>query len=122
MADGVVDRVAKDRRGQQQDDDDDPDVRAGVGGRQGAGREQQRVAGQERRDDQARLGEHDQEQQGVDPDAIQLDELRQLGVKVEDKVEEGFEHWGTSQGGRGTGGSVDQGTVTPALSQREREF
>ena len=49
--------------------------------------EQQRIAGQERRDDDAGLEKYDQEQQRVDPEAISRCELEEMPVDVQDHVE-----------------------------------
>ena len=48
-----------------------------------AGDEQQRIAGQERPDDEAGLDEDDDEQQRVDPGAVRGDEVGEMRVEVE---------------------------------------
>ena len=85
-ADGVVDGISG-RGGDDEQPAGQPDVeRAGRG--PGAGGEQQRVAGQERRDNQAGLAEHDDEQDGVDPRPVTGDEFEQVGIDVEQKIDQ----------------------------------
>ena len=65
VADAVIDGVAQDRGDdQQQRGRPQVDRRAGMG-RHGADREEERIARQDRRDHQPRLGEDDQEEHGV---------------------------------------------------------
>ena len=53
---------------------------------EGAHDEQQRVARQEGHDDQTGFDKHDQEKQGIDPNAVHLDEFGQVFVDVEDEI------------------------------------
>ena len=50
--------------------------------------EEQRVAGQERHDDEPGLDEDDREQQRVDPGAVEAHEVGQMDVDVKDEVEQ----------------------------------
>ena len=59
-----------------------------AGRRERASGEEQRVARQQRRDDDARLEENDEEQEPVDPGAVQHREVAQVLVYVEDEVEQ----------------------------------
>ena len=52
-----------------------------------ARREQERIAGQKRRDDKARFGEHDGKQDRIHPRAVIADELDEVLVEVQEEVE-----------------------------------
>src|SRR5688572_20655184 len=79
-ADEVVRVVADDRGGRQQRQDaDDVDD---ASGRECADGEQQGIARQERRHDNARLEKDDQEQQRVDPGAVRGGELEEMAIDV----------------------------------------
>ena len=85
LPDPVVDRVAEHRGG----DEDryqnlDPHDAAR---RQRAGGEQQRVAGEERRDDETGFREDDGEQNAVGDQAVVLNEGREVLVDIEKKIE-----------------------------------
>ena len=85
-ADPIIGRIAEHGRceeGRQQR----PGVKVAAAG-QGAGREQQRVAGQERGYDQSGLRKDHQEQQRVAQGPELVDDLLQVGVDVEDEVED----------------------------------
>ena len=84
----VVHRVAEDGRGDEQHRYH-PDVER-PGGRQRAGGEQQRIAGQEGRHDEARLGEDHDKQHAVHPQAVVGDERRQMHIKVEKRDRSGI--------------------------------
>src|SRR5260370_8564099 len=56
--------------------------------REGADREEQRVAGQERGDHQPGLAEHDQEEDQVGPDPVVLDHLAQVPLEVQQDVDQ----------------------------------
>ena len=77
VADAVVDAVAQDGGAGEQQEDQRQTERAG--GREGAGGEQQGVAGQERRHHQPGLAEDDPEQDQIGPGAVVPDDL-QRGV------------------------------------------
>ena len=47
---------------------------------------EQRIAGEERRDDKAGLAEDDREQDRVNPDAVLLHHGRQMLVEVQDDI------------------------------------
>ena len=83
----VVDGVADNRRGNQRQDErravEDP------GGRQRAAGKQQRVAWKERRDDEPRFGEHDQEEDPVDPGSIRGRDVRQVLVEMQEEIDQG---------------------------------
>ena len=85
-ADQVVDDVAEEGRADEQRPEHGDVQHAGAGER--AAGQQQGLAGQERRDHQAGLGEDGREDGRVGPQAERLDRLRQVGVEVEDVVEE----------------------------------
>ena len=93
-ADGVVHRVAGNRRRQQQNRGQPEVERAGR--RQRAGRKEQRIARQKRRDDQAGLRKDDEEQDGVDPDAVVGHQLEQIAVDVKQEIDE-FGHAGVPE-------------------------
>src|SRR5439155_14595307 len=57
-------------------------------GAEGAGGKEQRVARQERRDDEASFGEHDREQERVDPRAVLANERQQMPVEMQDEVDQ----------------------------------
>ena len=76
----VVDGVAEHCCRQQQDDGEADVERAGRC--QCPHGEEQRIAGKKGGHHQAGLGEHDQEQEGVDPDAVFAGELDQVLVQV----------------------------------------
>ena len=85
-ADRVVDGVTGNRRDDQQRHDQ-PDVEHAGGGER-AGREQQRIARQERPDHQARLDEDDREQDHVDHHPVLGDEGGEVNVEVEKQIDE----------------------------------
>ena len=85
-ADGEVHGIPRERR-ERQEREAERRVH-GAGCTQGAGGEQQRVARQERRDDEPGLGEDDQEEQPVDPDTVGADELEQMAVAMKDEVDD----------------------------------
>ena len=62
-------------------------VLEGAGRAQRPGREEQRIARQKRRDDEAGFGKDDGEQQAVDPRAVGLDELEQVPVAMEEEID-----------------------------------
>ena len=84
LADEVVAVVPHHRRTPQQAEQQRLVQRARP--RQRPGRKQQRIAGQERRHDQARLAEDDHEQDEVGPRPVLLHQLEQAGVEVEDEL------------------------------------
>ena len=87
-ADLVIEGVAEDGRGNQ-DAHQHEDVHAAFADRrQRAGHEEQRIAGQEGRHDEAGFGEDNDEQDAVDPQAVLLHQQRQMLVEVEDDVHE----------------------------------
>ena len=57
-----------------------------------AGREQQRVARQKWRDDEARLGQDDREEDAVHPRSVGADEFQQMPVEVEEEINH-FGRW-----------------------------
>src|SRR5262249_365978 len=74
------------RGGQQHEQD--PRVQPAVHrGGQRAGREQQRIAGQKRREDEPGLGKDDRKQDAVDPGAVGVNELDEVLVEVEDEID-----------------------------------
>ena len=85
VTDGVVDYIAQHGR-----DDQYPgqgmDVQHAAHG-EGTGGKQQGVTRQERRHYQPGFTEDDQKQDGVNPDAIVLEQLFQMHVNVQDKVD-----------------------------------
>ena len=91
MADPVVDCVTEDRR-RGEHDAEDPDIQREVArlgrrqGRQRAGCEEERVAGQKGRDHQAGLGKDDQEEQVVAPDLEHIDQKLQILVDMQKDV------------------------------------
>ena len=89
-SDRVVGRIAEDRRDHEQGHEY---VNVEPRGRHhGAGDEQDRVAGQERKDDEPRLGENDREQQSVEPRSVLTRDARQRLVEREQRVEERRQH------------------------------
>ncbi|MCY1508979.1 hypothetical protein D9M68_433060 [compost metagenome] len=83
--DHVVEAVAADGRDHQQAAEQ-PGVH-GTAGADGAGDEQQGVAGEERRHHQPGLAEDDQEEDGVDPGPVIGDQKVQVLIKVEDEID-----------------------------------
>jgi hypothetical protein len=61
-------------------------VHAAAGGH-GTGDEQQRIARQERHDDQAGLAEDHQEQDGVDPRTVIVDQQIEVGIEMQNEVQ-----------------------------------
>lgn len=86
MADRIVDRIAENRRHRQRQKQDVNIHRADGGQR--TGREQQRIAGQERRDHQTGFAEHDQEQEDIQPATVLAGQLPEMLVDVEKEREE----------------------------------
>ena len=86
MADGVIDGVSQ-YGGEDQQCHQQVDVHF-AHGRNGTGNKQERVARQERRDDQAGFGKHDQEQDQVDPGAVGGNQLEQMLVDVQHEVDD----------------------------------
>jgi len=88
-ADRVVGAVAENRgRRQQQPRVQRIQRAARIHRRKRTHREQQRIARQERRHDQPRLGKDDQKQDCVDPGVESQDQLDQVAVEMEDEVDE----------------------------------
>ena len=88
VPDPVVDGVAGDGgAGEEQEQDADLERRRGQGG-QGARREEQRVAGEERRHHQPRLAEDDEGEDRVCPHPVLLDELPEVRVEVKEEVDD----------------------------------
>jgi hypothetical protein len=85
-ADRIIHRVAGDRRRDQQRQQD-ADVERAVRG-QRTSREEQRIARQNRCDDEAGLGEDDGEQHPVNPPTVGLDEIEQEDVGVKNQIDE----------------------------------
>src|SRR6188768_1079272 len=85
MADPVVRVVAAERRHDQQREERVHVHRAGR--RHGTGDEQQGIAGQKRRDHQPGLAKDDQEQDGVNPRAVVLDQQREVLVEMQDQID-----------------------------------
>ncbi len=85
-ADGVVHGIAGECRQEQQSGEEPRFERPG--GREGACGKEQRVARQERRDDEPGLGEDDREEQAVDPGPVRIDERGQMTVEVDDVINE----------------------------------
>ena len=87
-ADLVIDHVAE-YGGGEQHADQRPDVHAALtDGSQRTGHEEQGVTGQEGKDHETRFGEDDEEQDAVDPQAILLNQNRQMLVEMQDDVDE----------------------------------
>ena len=86
VADRVVDRVAENCR-QRQRQKQHMHIHRTDGG-QRTSREQQRVAGQERRDHQPGFAEHDQEQEGVQPATVLTGQFPKMLVDVEKEREQ----------------------------------
>ncbi len=114
MADPVVDGVAEDG-GQHEQANQQPEVERAEGGK-GACREEQRVARQEGGDNEARLHKDDEEQDGVRPYAVLADDVGQIGVEVQEEVNQEFEgvHWFLS--GWDAGGHYNQFSVISVLA------
>ena len=64
------------------------DLEVAVPGRDETGDEQQRVAGQEEADEQAGLGEDDEEQNPVDPRAVFAREVMQVILQMQEEIED----------------------------------
>ena len=90
-ADPIVDRVAEHRGNHQQGQQHHDVERIGVERRHRPGCEEQRIARQEGRDHEAGLAEDDREQEHVGPRAPDVEDLVQLFVEVEEKIEEGLQ-------------------------------
>lgn len=86
-ADRVVDGVAE-HRARHEDGEQQLDVELAHAGKRARG-EEQAVAGQERRQHEARLAEHDRPQQGVRRGAVRRDERRHVLVEVERDAHDG---------------------------------
>ena len=56
--------------------------------RQRPAREQERISGQERRDDEPGLEKDDGEEQPVDPGAVRVGELSEMPVEVQEDVDD----------------------------------
>ena len=110
-ADRVVHAVAENRGANQQEIAHPRVEHAGRAER--ADREEQRIARQKRRDDQAGLGKDDREQDAVDPGAVLLDELEQVSVEMKDKIDE-LRH---SEAGLLAGGRLDVSDDEQCLSR-----
>ena len=86
VADRVVDRIAEDRR---DDQHDHQNVHVEAGDRDDRScDEQDRIAGQKRKDDEARFREDDQEQQAVEPGTVLGGEMRDGLVEREESSTE----------------------------------
>ena len=83
-ADAVVDGVADDRRGDERRRHD-PGVEQS-GAAQGARGEEQRIAGQDRRDHQAGFGEDNEEDDPVHPGAVGLGQRKEALVDLQDEI------------------------------------
>ena len=81
-ADRVIAGVARDGRGEEDGGEQVCVHRCSGLRRDGARHEQQRVAGQERRDDQSGLAEDDGEEDGVSPQMVLLDDAEQVLVDM----------------------------------------
>jgi hypothetical protein len=88
MADGVVHRVAQNRRRHQ--DQNHPNHVEGADGGHGPYREQERVARQDRRHDQAGFAEDDDEENRVHPEAVVGAEHLEMLVDMQDEVDQEF--------------------------------
>jgi hypothetical protein len=84
VPDPVVHRVAQGGRASQ--DDNQPDRIKGAAGCQRPGEEQKRIAGEKRGNHQSCLGEDRDEQDGVCPDAVVPDDLRQVSIEVQEEI------------------------------------
>ena len=84
--DRVVDGVPQDGR-RAEKEEERPEMEDAEPGEAARG-EEERVAGQERGDDQSRLQEDDQEEQGVGGGAVPLDDLGQMLIEVKEEVDE----------------------------------
>ena len=78
---------------------------------EGAAREQQRVAGQERRDDQPGLREDDGEQDGVDPRTVRDGQLGEVCVEVDEQIDQRVHREADSRPG-------DEGSGRPSAAVR----
>src|SRR5688572_1480579 len=107
LADGVVDGVAEDG-GDREEHEEDAEIERADAGERARG-EEERVAREDRRHHEARLAEDDDEEEQVRPRAVLLDHLLEVGVQVQEEVEELLDqvHRGapsTCFGGRARGG------------------
>src|SRR5215467_1873613 len=84
-SDGVVDGVSRERRSRKERDGERCVQRAGRAER--ARRKEQRVAGQERRDDESGFREDDREEQRIDPRPVGAHEIEKMRVEMEDEIE-----------------------------------
>ena len=88
----IVHRIPQDG-GHQEDDAGDPHIDAGCGiGCDRPHREQERIAGQERRHHQSRFAKDDEEEQSVNQDTVMPGEIMQVILQVEHQIEEIFEN------------------------------
>ncbi|BBG28987.1 regulator of polyketide synthase expression [Zymobacter palmae] len=88
MPDGIVDRIPQHSSAQHQQHHQ-VDVEAVVGTRrQGARHEQQRIAREERCNHQPRFAKQNGEQNSVRPDAVVSDQLGQVNVDMQDKIQQ----------------------------------
>ncbi len=82
----VVDHVAENHRDRKHHDRHGPGQMSRAGKR--TGDEDQRVAGQKKRHHKAGLGEDDQEQQRIHPQAVGMRKSGQITVQMQEKIED----------------------------------
>ena len=86
FSDRVINRVAEDGRHEKERGHDfDLDE---LFPREGTDGEEERIAGQERGDDQAGFAKDDREEQDIDPDVVILDEPLEVAFGVQEKIDE----------------------------------
>lgn len=113
LADRVIYRIPKNRGDKQERGDDFPVEE--VLGSDGSDGEEERIARQERGDDEARLAKDDEEEEGVDPNSVVLDEPNEVSFGVKEKIDEIVHGWR-----RGCGWQARRKSGTPAVCPSRR--